>query len=482
LPPANDDCANATTIATGQQPDLDTRGATTAGSDPFQSCTIGGSAKNSKSVWFRYTPATAGSVIVNTVSSTYDTVLTAYTGTCGAVAAVACDDDGAINGASRVQFTVTGGTSYLIEVTAKGAGGAGGTLRLLLAQFSSSPVPTPTAQATPPAPPGDPKLVDACQKAVKKAGAKLVSTTLKSLASCSNRLVKCIQTKADPAQRDACTLGAGEKCGKDLAKADAARATFNGSVLKRCGLLGIGDLRGAAGLGFDAVAGECAGPADSIGGITACIGEQHRCQAAKLYELAQPRARELMHVAGIGAGSFPLLTCLTDYNGGGQDLDQEATNGKLLEKCSKAIAKTAGVYVNKKLKSLEKCVDKLFTCAVVKAGDAACGTKANAVCTSAFGAIINAESTLRAALQKSCGALDYTGVLAPAVGANLGVLASECASFGVAAPDTFPLYVNCLARQHGCRTEDLLRFQSPRASELLAGTSPPITFPSTQCP
>ena len=483
----NDNCANALAIGVGTQPLLDTRSATTAVADPIQQCTLGGASKNSRSVWFRYTPSGTGSAIVNTVGSSYDTVLTVYTGTCAALSTVGCDDDGAINMASRVQLNVAAGTSYLIEVTAKGAAGAGGTLKLTLAQFGSSPGPTVTTQPTPPGPGGNAKLIDSCQQAIKKAGAKLVTTTLKSLASCGNRLFKCIQTKAAVDQRNSCLAGGGERCRKDVAKADAARATFTASVLKRCTQVSAGDMRGNGGIGFDLVTDACSGPADTVASIAACIAEQHQCETVKLFEAMQPRARELMRVSGVGPGAFPALACLADYGGGAQDLDQEATIGKLLAKCAKGAAKAAAGFATKKLKGLETCVDKHFTCVTSRAGDPSCRASANTACARQLAVITAAQSSLRDALQKSCGALDYPSTLALAAGANLGTgaggtLANECTTYGVAAPTTFASYVDCVVRQHGCRTEALLRFEAPRASELLAGASPPITFPSAQCP
>jgi hypothetical protein len=479
----NDDCANALVIAVGTPPLLDTRFATTAASDPVQQCTGGGPSKNARSVWFRYTPAVSGSAIVNTVGSSYDTVLTAYTGTCDALsAAVACDDDGAINMQSRAQFNVIAGTSYRIEVTAKGVSGAGGTLKLTLAQFGSSP--GPTAQPTPvgPGQGSNSKLIDGCQQAIEKAGAKLVATTLKSFATCGNRLGKCIQTKAAIDQRNVCLASGGERCRKDVAKTDAARATFAASVLKRCTQVGAADVRGADGIGFDVVGDACSGAADTVTSIATCIAEQHQCEAAKLFEAAQPRARELMRVAGVGPGGFAALACLVDHGGGAQDLDQETTTGKLLAKCAKDAAKAAGGFAVKKLKSLELCVDKHFSCVTSRAGDPGCRPAANTVCARQLATISAAQSALRAALQKSCGALDYQGALASAAGANLGALASECLAFGTAPPTTFTSYLDCLTRQHGCRTEALLLFEAPRASALLAGTSPPVTFPSAQCP
>jgi len=70
-------------------------------------------------------------------------------------------------------------------------------------------------------------------------------------------------------------------------------------------------------------------------------------------------------------------------------------------------------------------------------------------------------------------------------GANLGALAAECALFGVPGPGlgTFADYKQCLLRQHTCGVEELLRFEVPRAAELLESLRDPLlTLRSDFCP
>jgi hypothetical protein len=70
------------------------------------------------SIWYQWTAPVNGSVSVDTIGSTFDTVLAVYTGDDFAnLALLASDDDGAnFNGASRVDFACTAGVSYLIAV------------------------------------------------------------------------------------------------------------------------------------------------------------------------------------------------------------------------------------------------------------------------------------------------------------------------------------------------------------------------------
>jgi uncharacterized repeat protein (TIGR01451 family) len=114
----NDLCSQATAITTLPFTEmLDARAATTSPDDPLQSCSSAGAAKNSNSVWYRFTPSQNGTVTVSTVGSNYDTILTAYTGACGSLREVACNDDFGSGVESQITFEVTAGITYLIEVT-----------------------------------------------------------------------------------------------------------------------------------------------------------------------------------------------------------------------------------------------------------------------------------------------------------------------------------------------------------------------------
>jgi hypothetical protein len=79
-------------------------------------------------VWYAVTAPGVGRLRVDSAGSSYDTLLVAYTGTCGQLTPVACNDDGASRTAA-LDFPVTAGTDYLVEAVAyRGLGG--GELRL----------------------------------------------------------------------------------------------------------------------------------------------------------------------------------------------------------------------------------------------------------------------------------------------------------------------------------------------------------------
>ena len=113
----SDTCANATLVTalpfSGTQ---STVSATIDASDPVQPCGFGG---QGKSVWYRYTPVADGVLTANTFGSDYDTVLSVWTGSCGAFVLVpfACNDNYIVS-QSKVSFSATAGTTYLFMVSA----------------------------------------------------------------------------------------------------------------------------------------------------------------------------------------------------------------------------------------------------------------------------------------------------------------------------------------------------------------------------
>ena len=129
--PDNDDFVDATVI-----PDLpfsdevDTRDATTAAEDP--DCFGKG-----PTVWYAFTPLDETEVAANTFGSDYDTTLSVYTGTLGALDQLVCNDDAGQSLQSFVRFDATAGETYFFMVGAFGSG-PGGTL-----EFSVDVAPPP---------------------------------------------------------------------------------------------------------------------------------------------------------------------------------------------------------------------------------------------------------------------------------------------------------------------------------------------------
>ncbi len=128
--PSNDDVSAATLIsAMPYSASQDTTGATVASSDPTLPCRPYGNLVGT--VWYQYTPATAGVLNVNTTGSSYDTVLTVWHGTPSNHVSAACDDDSGGILASSATAILNRGATYYIEVAGFASGGSGeGSLNL----------------------------------------------------------------------------------------------------------------------------------------------------------------------------------------------------------------------------------------------------------------------------------------------------------------------------------------------------------------
>ena len=125
--PANDDFANAVSVASlpYQVSALDTTGATTQVDDPAHPCGSTTTPKQSRSVWYSFTPSLSAEYNLNTNGSTYDTVLAVWTGTFGSLSNVDCDDDGGASTQSEMDVILNSGTTYYVEVSDYGYNGAG---------------------------------------------------------------------------------------------------------------------------------------------------------------------------------------------------------------------------------------------------------------------------------------------------------------------------------------------------------------------
>ena len=139
--PGNDDFANAVWLnGSSGSTSGSNNGATFESGEPYH---FGIAASATTSVWYRWVPAYSSRVTIDTIGSSFDTVIGVYLGsTIGGLSLVAHDDDsGAYGGASRVSFDAIAGATYNVAV----AGFYGATGNYVLNwQLSSAPTATPT--------------------------------------------------------------------------------------------------------------------------------------------------------------------------------------------------------------------------------------------------------------------------------------------------------------------------------------------------
>lgn len=164
-PPPNDGCADATLISGFPFKDVaDVHGASTDAGDPYPNC---GSNSRDRRVWYRYVAPATGAITFNTTGSNYDTIISAYSGTCGALVPL---ENGCAAGyryssiPSQLSVPVSAGQTYYVMVSAGSVdSGFGGTLSFQA--FAGAPTPTPTLTRTPttiPTAPAPPPLNDRC--------------------------------------------------------------------------------------------------------------------------------------------------------------------------------------------------------------------------------------------------------------------------------------------------------------------------------
>lgn len=127
----NDECTGAIDIACGATANLDLRRGTTNMSDPVFACRASGSctpgaapSQGDHSLWYRFVP-NGTHAIINTTDLDLgdfanDTLLAVYSGSCGALTQIACNDDKNCSGGELVSALIVDGLSatqvYYIEV------------------------------------------------------------------------------------------------------------------------------------------------------------------------------------------------------------------------------------------------------------------------------------------------------------------------------------------------------------------------------
>lgn len=113
---SNDLCSGAIVVTGFNYTNLQSTAKATSFGDPVPGCVDG----FGNGVWYQFTAPVSGLLLVDTFGSDFDTGLAIYTGACGALAEVACDDDtGGMT--SQATLPTTAGTTYSILVGGYGA-------------------------------------------------------------------------------------------------------------------------------------------------------------------------------------------------------------------------------------------------------------------------------------------------------------------------------------------------------------------------
>lgn len=120
-PPPNDDFGSATLVGgLPYQDTVSTVDATLEPNEPDPPCAFG---LAERTVWYEFTPGADTFVSVDTLGSTFDTVLAVWTGAdLGSLEMVGCNDDALTLGA-QLAFRAVSGTTYYIQAAGFAAGG-----------------------------------------------------------------------------------------------------------------------------------------------------------------------------------------------------------------------------------------------------------------------------------------------------------------------------------------------------------------------
>lgn len=139
---ANDECMNATVLPVLENCFMQTftnDRATISGETPLPNCGGVYNSNTASDVWFRFTPVGSGQVIIETAAgSLTDAVMQLYSGTCGSLVRVECDDDDGPGLMSRIDRTcapLNPGETYFIRVW--GYGGGRGSFDLCVSEPST---------------------------------------------------------------------------------------------------------------------------------------------------------------------------------------------------------------------------------------------------------------------------------------------------------------------------------------------------------
>lgn len=119
-PPVNDLCAGAISLTDNVYYVQNTTGA----SDDATPC----AGTISKGAWFTFRASVTGMAQVDTCPSDFDTLLEVFTGACGGLTSIGCDDDSCGTVQSSLTFPCIAGTVY--HICAGGYGGAWGNLHV----------------------------------------------------------------------------------------------------------------------------------------------------------------------------------------------------------------------------------------------------------------------------------------------------------------------------------------------------------------
>lgn len=164
---------------------------------------------------------------------------------------------------------------------------------------------------------GDALAVARCTRTLARAAARVVGRSIANAGACARLTAACLER---PAETTACLADATVACAGAFTRIAGAEQAFRRAIAARCGpsQLDFAVAAAATGVGFDALADECAAVdvdvVTSVDDLAECVVRRAACDAAALVHDATPRVDDLLALVGAGlerpycSGSRPTAT------------------------------------------------------------------------------------------------------------------------------------------------------------------------------
>ncbi len=330
---------------------------------------------------------------------------------------------------------------------------------------TETPTPTPTATTILPLL-EDSKSVIRCERAISKVSTKLFLLELESIEKCGVGAFKCVQTRAEGADRSKCLVSAASRCERKLGRISKARVAVTEAFDKECGgspaLVPLPFMRSSEVIGFEEIEPECLSEIGlsltSLPAITACVRFAGSCRIETVTEMSIPHIGDLFaQFENVSSGG-----CLPAPDGNlaslvGTDLERP------VQKCQKAIATGSRRLVKKQISVGRKCADTLFRCRL-GGNDAAKCQKIGDRCAARLAKLAapgrGAVEKLEATIIKACNELPASAILSDA-GLGYGDVADRCAAVGTGPLSDVSELARCVSRSYRCATNSLTRLALP---------------------
>ncbi|MEO6026633.1 MAG: hypothetical protein ABIR79_07195, partial [Candidatus Binatia bacterium] len=334
-----------------------------------------------------------------------------------------------------------------------------------------TPPPTVGATATPILPFTEPKPVLACEKALGKGSAALVTSMLKTLEACSLDAFKCLQTKPAGGERTSCLGNTTHRCEAKLAKLQVVQTKFRTQFLAACGgdppQVPLALLRSPEVLGFSLLQPQCLGfDLASPEIIASCLQIVTPCQIRAALGVGVPRLTDLL---GLVSNVEENGECLPSALGNVDGLAGTPFAAQTV-RCQRAVATSGRKLIGRQLSVTRSCVDALLKCRLSGKPREAC-QKVGVACGRKLGALDDPSSGARAkmlaAIRNACGTLPADALL-DASGAGFGTIGQRCAALGTGAPTDATSVASCVTRAYGCAGSSIVRQTLPLVDNELA--------------